>query len=235
MIKIYINTLIISLLLCGCNQQVRTAEARIEQFYRDSVNVGDKKFTQISLDPISALKGFSKDIVGSENVREHHYNLAENRRNLPIYPLEIFGENLEQIIAFSDKRKTKSFDPSYHELFLAFAFDYGDTATANAAFDTLTNFIQKNIYQADSLAVSGNDSVKKFQWGVGKSGGLFCQVERYTLLLIKTCGDPPTKGKWSDYEKGFLKNIFPDQNNAIVFNAHCGDMMFICDTIALKY
>ena len=82
-----------------------------------------------------------------------------------------------------------------------------------------------NQQQIDSLRKHNPRLIRSINTSL-KPGGLICQKKNYLFSLVKTCGKPPTKNDWAEYEEMFVNSIATDKQAIITLNANCGMMNY---------
>ncbi len=206
---------IIILLLISCNGEKKkeiksNSEIKTESVTEAKVKLGlDKDYSK-------STKLFAEEIL-KQNVRVHTFSPNSNKP----YHLKILKtEGLKTITAYSNKIYPKNREPSHYEHFVLFAATYNSNETAKSSYDTIKSDSNYGWTDLKNLNGEVKERVRTLST-YAKYGGMIVRKENHIFSLVKTCGETPIGGKWTDYENKFIDYI-AEEESIEVLNADCG-------------
>lgn len=182
--------------------------------------------THQSIDTDIKAYDFAKEVL-KENFRSDTFQLQFNDRRPKLFN-QFSEENLDKIVAFSDKNYPKNSLPQYYDHFTLVVFTYLNSKAAERSFDEL---VENSRYGIRDLQNLDEQQAKKAKAMAiyAKYGGLIVQQENLVLALIETCRSTPIGGTWINYEEMFLRYISTSRTELKVLNADCGMDKFILE------
>ena len=207
---------IIILLLYSCNGEKKKEIESNSEIKTESVTETKTK-SELDRDYSKSAKLFAEEVL-KENVRVH--TLSPNSKK-PYHLKILKTEGLQTITAYSNKKYPKNREPSHYEHFVLFAATYNNSETAKSSYDTIKS--DSNYGWTDSENLTGEVKKRvKVLSTYAKYGGMIILRGKQILSLVKTCGETPIGGKWTDYENKFVKYITENGEEIEVLSSNCG-------------
>ncbi len=208
--------LIIVLLLFSCN---RKKDQEIESKSDVKTEIISENLTESGADTAysKSAKLFAAEVL-KENVQVHTF-LPDSKKPYHLKILQTQG--LQTITAYSNKKYPKNREPSHYEHFVLFTATYNTNETAKSSYDRIKSDSKYGWTDLNNLSGEVKERVRILAT-YAKYGGMIIQKENHIFSLVKTCGETPIGGKWTDYENKFVQYITENGEEIEILSANCG-------------
>lgn len=220
------NTIILLILiLFACKEKNEKQETDVVSTV---VSISSTELKIEAIPNTASLKSvalFAKAVL-KENIRIQVFDTTNLES---IAYLDVFNsENLENIIAYSNKNYPKNVEPNHYEHFTLFVASYIDEVAAQKVYNQILKESTYGFSNLDELSDVLVERVKSLSI-VAKAGGIITKKGRYIFSLVETCREAPMGKDWMDYENMFLGYIRESGKHMEILNANCGMDRFLIE------
>ena len=206
--------LLTTLIICSCSEKKEKRETEPESIIESKTEIKPE------LDNYSeSAELFAKDVL-KENIRIHNFDLSnlKNPKHLGIFK----SDEIEKIVAYSNKNYPKNSEPNYYEHFTLFVATFNNQENAKKTFDRIKSDSKYGLSDWNKLEKGLSERIRSLNIGA-KPGGMITQIGKQVFSLVETCRETPIGGNWVDYERKFIKYLTKSGDEEFeVLNSDCG-------------